>query len=53
MIKSIFINDIEFFHDPDKITFTDDVMDELIAFSLYADEKTYSIYYEGGELVIF
>ena len=48
-----YINGIEFRYSPDDIILTDDLIDELFEFSLSADERSYNIYFDEGELVIY
>jgi uncharacterized phage-associated protein len=51
-VKEI-INGIEFIYSPAEIELTDDVIDELFEFSRSADEQTYSVYNDNGNLVIY
>ena len=47
------INEIEFYYVPGEINFTDEVMDQLYAFSRVAEERAYSVYFDNGSLVIY
>jgi uncharacterized phage-associated protein len=46
------INGIEFIYSSSDILLTDDLIDELYAFSVDADESSYSFYLDNGKLII-
>ncbi len=45
------INGIKFYYDD--IILTDDIIEQLETFSLRAEDDTYSVYMDGGKLMIF
>ena len=47
------INGVQFIYSPDTLTFDDDVVDQLYEFSLLATDPAYSVYIDGGELVVY
>ncbi len=47
------INGIEFYYDPEKMEMSEELLDKLYDFSLDADEESYSLYIDNGELVIY
>ena len=47
------INGVKYYYDSNEIELTDKVIEELERFSLDADEKTYSIYMDDGDMVIY
>jgi uncharacterized phage-associated protein len=47
------INGIRFFYSPSEVDINDDLIKELYEFSEEADEESYSLYYDEGNLVIF
>lgn len=47
------INGIKFFYTPSEVIFSEDLINYLYAFSEDADESSYSVYYDNGELVVF
>lgn len=47
------INGVTYYYEPNEIQLTDDVIEELERFSLEAEDETYSIYMDDGEMVIY
>lgn len=47
------INGVEFYYTPEEMSLTEEVLSHLYKFSLSADEKAYSVYYDEGRLVVF
>lgn len=47
------VNGIDFYCDPETVVLDDSLFDALFKFSLSADENAYSVYSEGGNLVIY
>ena len=52
-ISSEIINDVTFHYDPRSFTMTDEMLNELQEFAMQCDERTYSVYKDGGMLVIY
>jgi len=44
---------VEFIYSPSDLELTDEMIDELVEFSINADEPTYNIYLDNGKLVIY
>jgi|LSQX01.1.fsa_nt_gb uncharacterized phage-associated protein len=47
------INGVEFYYDSKEVEITEELLDELYDFSLSADEDSYTLYIDNGELVIY
>ena len=47
------INGVAFFYTPADFTMTDEILDDLFAFSLTADDAAYTVYLDKGGLVIY
>ena len=47
------VNGIDFYCDPNTVTIDESLLDTLLDFSLSADESSYSVYSEDGNLVIY
>lgn len=47
------VNGIDFYYDPDVIKMTDEIMNEIELFSRDAEDTAYSVYIDGGNLVIY
>ena len=47
------VNGVVFYYSPENISMTDDIFEQLYAFSQNADEDVYNIYSDNGKLVIY
>jgi len=47
------VNGIVFYYDPKDVEITEEILDELYDFSLSADDDSYTLYIDNGELVIY
>lgn len=48
-----YINGIRFYYTPSDLEMTDEIIGDLFEFSKSADESSYSVYYDNGELVVY